>query len=352
MFLKFKMNAKTQKTAKFMEVCGTHTFAISKFGLKKFYDGKIDFLSGPGCPVCVTDGDDIDYIAGLAKNEDNIIVSFGDMLRVPSGDKNVSLEKLKKNNVKTVYSAVDVLNIAEKNPAKNVIFLAAGFETTAPLAAGLIIDAYKRKIKNFYVFSVLKKIIPALNSLLEQKKINADGFILPGHVCTVTGYKSFEFISENYEIPCVVAGFDFTGLKNAVDILYGLYREKKTELVNCYAAVTAEGNIKALKTISEVFEEEDVKWRGLGNIAKSGLKLNKKYERFDALRKFVRKSPLKSSRKTAKCICGKLFTGRYKPADCPSFAKECTPFTPVGPCMVSGEGVCASYYKYGERNEK
>lgn len=352
MSLKFKMNAKIQKTAKFMEVCGTHTFAISKFGLKKFYAGKIDFLSGPGCPVCVTHGDDIDYIAGLAKNTDNIIVSFGDMLRVPSGDENVSLEKLNNNNVKTVYSVVDVLNIAEKNPDKNVIFLAAGFETTAPLAAGLIIDAYKRKIKNFYIFSVLKNIIPALSSLLEQKKINADGFILPGHVCTITGYKSFEFISGNYKIPCVVAGFDFAGLKNAVDVLYGLSSEKKTELVNCYGAVTSEGNVKALKTIYEVFEEDDVKWRGLGNISKSGLKLNHKYERFDVLRKFSRKNSVKPSKKASKCICGKLFTGRYKPADCPSFAKECTPLTPVGPCMVSGEGVCASYYKYGDRNEK
>ena len=175
-----------QKTvqARFMEVCGTHTFALSKFALKSFYSSKIDFLSGPGCPVCVTSQNDIDYIIGLAKNNDNIIVSFGDMMRVPSSNNNISLDKLKKNNIKTVYSVLDILNIAAENPDKNVIFLAVGFETTAPLIAGVILDAHKRNIKNFYIFSVLKTIIPALDGLLSKKQIKADGFILPGHVCT------------------------------------------------------------------------------------------------------------------------------------------------------------------------
>lgn len=340
------------KQAKFMEVCGTHTFAISKFALKNFYFEKIDFLSGPGCPVCVTSQEDIDYVIELAKNDDNIIVSFGDMMRVPSSDNNISLDKLQKNNIKTVYSVLDILSIAVENPDKNVIFLAVGFETTAPLIAGIILDAKERKIKNFYIFSMLKTIVPALNQLLSKKQIKVDGFILPGHVCTVIGYKPFEFIVEKYKIPCVVAGFEFDNLKKAIDSLYDLYINKEVKLLNCYSSTVKEnGNIKALKTIYDVFVEDDAKWRGLGNIDNSGLKLSKKYSRFDILNKFSKKD-ISFKKSISKCICGKLFIGKYKPNQCPSFAKECTPLTPIGPCMVSSEGVCASYYKYGEINAK
>lgn len=340
------------KQAKFMEVCGTHTFAISKFALKNFYFEKIDFLSGPGCPVCVTSQEDIDYVIELAKNDDNIIVSFGDMMRVPSSDNNISLDKLQKNNIKTVYSVLDILSIAVENPDKNVIFLAVGFETTAPLIAGIILDAKERKIKNFYIFSMLKTIVPALNQLLSKKQIKVDGFILPGHVCTVIGYKPFEFIVEKYKIPCVVAGFEFDNLKKAIDSLYDLYINKEVKLLNCYSSTVKEnGNIKALKTIYDVFVEDDAKWRGLGNIDNSGLKLSKNYSRFDILNKFSKKD-ISFKKSISKCICGKLFIGKYKPNQCPSFAKECTPLTPIGPCMVSSEGVCASYYKYGEINAK
>lgn len=340
------------KQAKFMEVCGTHTFAISKFALKNFYFQKIDFLSGPGCPVCVTSQEDIDYIIELAKNDDNIIVSFGDMMRVPSSDNNISLDKLQKNNIKTVYSVLDILNIAVANPDKNVIFLAVGFETTAPLIAGIILDAQAKKIKNFYIFSMLKTIVPALDELLFNKQIKVDGFILPGHVCTVIGYKPFDFIVKKYKIPCVVAGFEFDNLKNAIDSLYDLYINKEVKLLNCYSSTVKEnGNIKALKTIYDVFVQDNIKWRGLGNIDNSGLKLNKKYNKFDILNKFPKKD-VSSGKNISKCICGKLFVGKYKPNQCPSFAKECTPLTPVGPCMVSSEGVCASYYKYGEINAK
>lgn len=340
------------KQAKFMEVCGTHTFAISKFAMKKFYFQKIDFLSGPGCPVCVTSQEDIDYIIELAKNDDNIIVSFGDMMRVPSSDNNISLDKLQNNNIKTVYSVLDILNVAIENPDKNVIFLAVGFETTAPLIAGIILDAQAKKIKNFYIFSMLKTIVPALNQLLLKKQIKVDGFILPGHVCTVIGYKPFEFLVEKYKIPCVVAGFEFDDLKKAIDSLYDLYINKEVKLLNCYSSTVKEnGNIKALKTIYDVFVQHDIKWRGLGNIDNSGLKLNKKYSKFDILNKFPKKD-ISFKKSISKCICGKLFVGKYKPNQCPSFSKECTPLTPIGPCMVSSEGVCASYYKYGEIDAK
>ncbi len=340
------------KQARFMEVCGTHTFAISKFALKHFYTQKIDFLSGPGCPVCVTSQEDIDYVIELAKNNNNIIVSFGDMMRVPSSDNSVSLDKLNQNNIKTVYSVLDILSIAVKNPGKNVIFLAVGFETTAPLIAGIILDAKKRKIKNFYIFSMLKTIVPALDLLLLKKQIKVDGFILPGHVCTVIGYKPFEFIVKKYKIPCIVAGFEFDNLKKAIDLLHGLYVNKEVKLLNCYSsAVKENGNTKALKTVYDVFTVNNVKWRGLGDIDNSGLKLNQKYSGFDVLNKFPKKSAV-SKKNISKCICGKLFVGKYKPNQCPSFAKECTPLTPVGPCMVSSEGVCASYYKYGEINAK
>jgi len=343
---------KKSKPAKFMEVCGTHTFALSKFALKKFYGGKIEFLSGPGCPVCVTSQQDIDYAVQLAENSENIVVSFGDMVRVPSSNPQVSLEKFKKQNVKTIYSVLDVLNIAVENPSKNIVFIAVGFETTVPLIASLILDAHKRKLNNFYIFCSLKTIVPALKQLLSKKQIKADGFILPGHVCTVTGYEPFEFIAQEYKIPCVVAGFEFEDLKKAVDLLYSMHINKTAELKNCYAPVTKNGNIKALKAVAEVFESETVKWRGLGIIGESGLKLRKKYEKFDITKKIARKNSVKGLKSASKCICGSLFTGKYKPSDCPSFAKECTPLTPAGPCMVSSEGVCASYYKYGDKNEK
>ncbi|MFA6913867.1 MAG: hydrogenase formation protein HypD [Endomicrobiia bacterium] len=340
-----------QIKAKFMEVCGTHTFAIAKFGIKNIYSETIDFLSGPGCPVCVTSQEDIDYIIELAKNQDNIIVSFGDMIRVPSSDLEISLEKLPQDNIKIIYSVTEVLNIAINNCKKNVIFIAVGFETTSPLVASIIIQAKAKKIKNFYIFSALKTIIPALDSLLQSKQLDVDGFLLPGHVCAVIGYKPFEFISNKYNIACVVAGFTHTTLKTAIDNLYNMYIQKNYKLLNCYDSVVSEnGNPIAQYIVKKVFTQANALWRGLGDIKNSGLQLNKQYENFNILNKFKRLNRKTDNQNT--CICGKLFTGKYKPTDCQNFAKKCTPVTPIGPCMVSSEGVCASYYKYGEHNDK
>lgn len=334
-----------------MEVCGTHTFAIAKFGIKSIYSKTINFLSGPGCPVCVTSQQDIDYIIELAKNKSNIIVSFGDMIRVPSGDLKMSLEKLPQDNIRIIYSVAEALNAALSNPSKNVIFIAVGFETTSPLIASIIAEAKEKNIKNFFIFTALKTIIPAIDSLLQAKKINVDGFILPGHVCSVTGYKPFEFIVKKYNIACVTAGFNPSDLKTAIDKLYEMYIHKTSKLINCYDSVVSEyGNTTAQNIVNKVFVKDDAVWRGLGNIKESGLKLNKQYERFNILnifKKTDKKQPAGNS-----CICGKLFTGKYKPSDCRNFATKCTPVTPVGPCMVSSEGVCASYYKYGEQNDK
>ncbi|MFA7074771.1 MAG: hydrogenase formation protein HypD [Endomicrobiaceae bacterium] len=340
-----------QKKAKFMEVCGTHTFAIAKFGIKSIYSETINFLSGPGCPVCVTSQEDIDYIIELAKNKNNIIVSFGDMIRVPSGNLKMSLEKLPQDNIKIIYSVGEVLNIAYNNSSKNVIFIAVGFETTSPLIASIVSEAKENKIKNFFIFAALKTIIPAIDFLLRSKQINVDGFILPGHVCSVTGYKPFEFIVKKYNIACTVAGFNHTNLKTAIDKLYEMHINKNYKLINCYTPVVSEcGNITAQDIVNKVFEKDDAVWRGLGNIKESGLKLNKNYNMFNILNIFKKTDKKQISQNT--CICGKLFTGKYKPTDCSNFAKKCTPVTPIGPCMVSSEGVCASYYKYGEENDK
>lgn len=334
-----------------MEICGTHTFAIAKFGIKSIYGRNVDFLSGPGCPVCVTSQADIDYIIELAGNKKNIIASFGDMMRVPSGNLEVSLAKLPGDNIRIIYSPKDALAAALDNPDKNVILISVGFETTAPLIASVVLEAKEKKIGNFYIFSVLKTIIPAIDALLESKQINADGFILPGHVCSVTGSKPFEFIYKKYNIPCVVAGFSHNNLKEAVDKLLDMRATGKYGVSNCYKSVVSlNGNKTASGAVKKVFETEDVFWRGLGNIKNSGLKLKDKYSDFDVLNKYKRTAPKKEDKNS--CICGKLFTGKYKPSQCKNFAVKCTPATPVGPCMVSSEGVCASYYKYGDGNEK
>lgn len=334
-----------------MEICGTHTFAIAKYGIKNIYAQTIDFLSGPGCPVCVTSRQDIDYVIELAENKNNIIVSFGDMIRVPATNPKISLDKMPKDNIKIIYSVNQTLDIALENPGKNVIFIAVGFETTAGLIASVIDEAKNKNIKNFYVFCALKTIIPAINFLLFSKQINADGFILPGHVCAVTGFEPFEFIADKYNTACVIAGFTANNLKNAIDKLYAMHVKKDYQLINCYqGVVSAKGNVSAQKIINKVFSKDDAVWRGLGKIKESGLKLNSAYDCFNIENKYKKTNKKTANKNT--CICGKLFTGKYKPCDCKNFAKKCTPETPIGPCMVSSEGVCASFYKYGEFNEK
>ncbi|MCL2390429.1 MAG: hydrogenase formation protein HypD [Endomicrobia bacterium] len=329
------------KKNKIMEVCGTHTAAISKFGLRNFFDG-VDMVSGPGCPVCVTPSNRIEQCVVLSRNRNIIIATFGDMLRVPSITSSFEKEKSSGADIRIIYSVYDCLKIASENQKKEVVFAGAGFETTAPAAAVLIKEAYKRKVKNFSVFSMFKSVFPALENIAKSKDLKIDGFLLPGNVASITGSDDFKFLKK----PCVVSGFLENEIISAVNILERLIKDKKNKIANAYGyAVSPGGNKKAKKFISEVFDLGDDYWRGLGVIKKSGFKINSKYENFDADKKFCIK-PV-SFRKDA-CLCGKIMKGIITPDKCPGFAKKCVPENPLGPCMVSSEGICAAYYKYGE----
>jgi hydrogenase expression/formation protein HypD len=323
-----------------MEVCGTHTAAIAKFGLRDYFDG-VETVSGPGCPVCVTPSNRLEQCALLSRNKNVITATFGDMIRVPSITSSLEKEKSAGADIRVVYSVCDCLKIALENKKKEVVFAGAGFETTAPLAAVLIKEACKKKIENLSVFSMFKSVFPALKNLTDSKDLKIDGFLLPGNVASITGSDDFKFLKK----PCVVAGFLENEIIAAVNILKRLIKDKKNETENAYGyAVSSGGNKKAKKLLKEVFDLKDDYWRGFGVIEKSGFKINSEYGSFDADQKFaIKPVPYKND----ECICGKIMKGIVKPDKCRMFGKKCTPANPAGPCMVSSEGICAAYYKYG-----
>jgi hydrogenase expression/formation protein HypD len=324
-----------------MEVCGTHTMAIARAGLRGLMPKNLELLSGPGCPVCVTPPEIIDYAIALAQQKDVIITTFGDMVRVP-GSK-FSLETF---SPKIVYSALDALDIAEENPKKNVVFIGVGFETTSPTVAATILTAQGKGLKNFYILPGFKLIPPALDFIAQSPKINVQGFILPGHVSTIIGSKPYEFLVKKYGIPGCITGFE------PIDILHGILNltkqitdEKASIDIEYKRVVQPEGNKKAIEILNKVFEPIDANWRGIGTIPNSGLALKPEYIKYDATRKF--RIELPKPKEPKGCICGKVLLGLNSPLDCGLFGKKCTPLSPIGPCMVSSEGSCAAYYKYG-----
>jgi len=330
-----------------MEVCGTHTMSFFRFGLRKLLPENLRLVSGPGCPVCVSPQEYIDSAITLAKKKNIIIATFGDMLRVPGT--HLSLEKLRAEgaDISVVYSALDALKIARKNPAKKVIFLAVGFETTIPTVALSILLAEKEKINNIFFLCSLKLIPPALSCLLTDKRLNISAFLLPGHVSAIIGTRPYEFIAEKYKIPCCVSGFE------PVDILEGIYfllkqiKQNKPIVANQYKRVVRkEGNVSAQKTTSAVFKISSAQWRGLGKIPASGLMINSRYSRFDAGKTFGIKRIAHNAKRTARCRCSDVLKGIISPLGCPLFSKACQPDNPLGPCMVSSEGACNAYYKY------
>ncbi len=329
-----------------MEVCGTHTMVIFKQGLKGMLPKNVNLLSGPGCPVCVTSQEDIDKTIELAKDENVIIATFGDMVRVPGT--NSSLEKERGNgaDVRIIYSPSEALRIARENPARRVVFLAIGFETTSPLIAASLLDVQKEKIDNFYIFSSHKLIPPAMEALMESKEVRIDGFICPGHVSVTIGSNAYKFIAQKYNVPCVIGGFEPLDVLQSIYMLLKQIKEKRTEVeIEYFRAVHPQGNRIAQELIDEVFEVSDVMWRGLGTIPKSGLRLKRKFSDFDAEKEFPTKT--RKSKENPDCACGEVLRGVKKPTQCKLYRKICTPEEPYGPCMVSSEGTCAAYYKYG-----
>ncbi len=332
-----------------MEICGTHTHSIFHSGMMSLLSDKIEHLSGPGCPVCVTSNEYIDTAIAYSRLSDVIITSFGDMIKVPGSTSSLEKEKASGGKVKIVYSPLESLEIARINPEKKVVFLGVGFETTAPLVASTILTANEKKIKNFYVFSGHKLIPPAMKALLENKELKIDGFICPGHVSAIIGEEPYEPIAAEYGIPSVIIGFEPLDLLEGIEMLIKqITGEEKPKVENQYRRVVRKrGNLKALSLINEVFEVKDSVWRGLGLLPKSGLRIKDSYSQYDAEKQInvrVEKTKIHS-----KCICGKVLTGTKKPYDCQLYGKLCTPEHPIGPCMVSSEGTCAAYYKFNKQ---
>ncbi len=325
-----------------MEVCGTHTMAIARSGLRSLMPSNLKLLSGPGCPVCVTPQEIIDYAIGLAQIKDTIITTFGDMVRVPG-----SRQSLEAFGPKIVYSALDSLKIANQNSHKSVVFIGVGFETTSPTIAATIIQAEKMKLGNFYIIPAFKLIPPALDFIAQSPRINVQGFILPGHVSTIIGSQPYEFLAKKFNLPGCITGFEpIDILQGVLDLIEQITSRKARIDIQYTRVVKPKGNEKALEILYEVFQQCDSNWRGIGKIPNSGLELRGNYRKYDARKKFEI-SVLKPEEPKG-CLCGRVLLGLNSPYECGLFGKKCTPLSPIGPCMVSSEGSCAAYYKYGD----
>jgi len=331
-----------------MEVCGTHTVAIFKNGIRSLLPKKVRLISGPGCPVCVTSGSYVDAAIELAARPGVVIATFGDMVRVPGSHGSLAEARARGADVRVVYSPQQAVEMAEADARTKVVFLAVGFETTTPGVACSIIEAERRKLANFHVLAAHKRIMPAMHGLAGGGEINIDGFLCPGHVSVITGWRPYEELVERYRIPCVVAGFTAPQILAGLTELLGLIASGRPEVRNVYeACVSRDGNAAAQRAIDEVFEVSDAGWRGIGVIPQSGLAVRDRYKDFDAARVFG--VVFKDDQMPAGCSCGKVIKGVLEPTECPLFAKQCTPVQPVGPCMVSQEGSCKAYYEYARR---
>ena len=343
--LVLRIQKKKTPAVNLMEVCGTHTVAIFKHGIRQLLPETVNLISGPGCPVCVTPNADIDKAIALAQNAGIILVTFGDMIKVPGSYSSLNQIKAAGADIRVVYSVLDALRMAEDNPRKSVVFFGVGFETTAPTTASAILEAERRGLDNFFLLSVHKVMPPAMKLLLDADEVHIDGFICPGHVSTIIGSEPYEFIPRQYGIPCVITGFEPLDILQGIDMLLEQVANGEPRVAIQYRrAVRPEGNPVALKYLATVFEVTDARWRGIGIIPGSGLKLGQQYRRFDAEHAFniVTRPP-----KEAKgCRCGDVLRGVCLPAECHLFGKACTPEHPSGPCMVSTEGTCSAWYLY------
>jgi hydrogenase expression/formation protein HypD len=333
--------------ARFMEFCGGHTVTIFRYGIRQVLPPTIEMVSGPGCPICVTANADLDKAIALAKVPDVIIATFGDMLKVPGSYSSLQQAKAEGAQVYTVYSTMDALKIAEDKPDKSVVFLGIGFETTAPTVAASILQAEEKGLKNYYVLCLHKLCPPVIKALLDAGEVELSGLVCPGHVSTIIGSHPWEFIAKEYGIPCVVSGFEPLDILQCVDMLVSQVERGESKVEIAYRrGVRPEGNRQALELMGEVFEPCPARWRGMGEVAQSGLRLREKYKSFDAEANFELKPG--PTVEPVGCICGEVLRGVKTPADCKLFGRVCTPESPVGPCMVSSEGSCSAYYLYGE----
>lgn len=334
-----------------MEVCGTHTMAIGKNSLRQILPPNINLISGPGCPVCVTPVDDIDNIIHLSEEGKNYIFSFGDMLKVPGSKSSLYEKRSEGANIKICYSPADALEFAEKNPQKNIVFAAIGFETTSPLTAVITKIAFKNNIRNFFIYNTHKTVPPAINFILESKSSDSiHAFLCPGHVCAVTGSKPYELIAKKFGKPSVISGFTPEDIMESIYmILNQIVQNKPSAEIQYKWVVKEEGNPDAMGYIDDVFETCPSRWRGIGIIENSGLVFKSDYKDFDAKKRFELSD--KNIPEPKLCSCGEIMQGKKKPFECFLFGRQCTPDKPIGPCMVSSEGTCAAYFKYEIHNK-
>lgn len=331
-----------------MEICGGQTHAIMKYSLKEFLPESLDFVHGPGCPVCVTPLEMIDKALSVAQMPDVILTTYGDMLRVPGTTADLFRIKANGADVRIVFSPLDAVLLAESNPGKKVVFFAVGFETTAPANAMSIIEAGKRKLSNFSVLSSHVLVPPAITALLSSFNTNVQGFIAPGHVCTVMGYDEYISLAEKYKTPIVIGGFEPVDILSAVEALITQLEKGTSTVENKYSrVVTREGNIPARKVMNQVYKIIDRNWRGIGLIPMSGLALKDEFSEFDAEKVFG-VTTLKTVESTL-CRAGDVLRGIIKPTACSAFGNLCTPEKPLGAPMVSTEGACAAYFHYNNQ---
>jgi hydrogenase expression/formation protein HypD len=331
-----------------MEVCGTHTMVAFRTGLRQLLPNRVRLLSGPGCPVCVTDASYIDAAIALSRRPDVMVATFGDLIRIPGSKSSLDRERAAGANVRVVYSPSDALVLAREHPSRQVVFLGVGFETTAPTVAWAIYRAARDGVPNFSVLCAHKTMPGAMDALLRDRQVKIDGFLCPGHVSVITGAAVYRFICEMYGIPCVVSGFEAWDILKSIRMLLTQLAEGRARVEIEYSrSVSDQGNVAAQRLMAEVFEPCDANWRGIGTITGSGLAIREAYARYDAVKALGVK--FGESRIHPSCRCGDVLRGVATPLGCELFGRACTPAHPVGPCMVSSEGTCAAYYKYEGR---
>lgn len=338
--------ARIRRLVQLMEVCGTHTVSIFRSGVRSMLPPNLKLISGPGCPVCVTAQRHLDAACALARIPGAIVTTYGDMLRVPGRDGSLQEQRAQGADVRIVTSARAAVRIAREHPTREVIFLGVGFETTAPATAAIVLEAERAGLRNLSVLACHKLVLPAMRALLAEEDVPIDGFLCPGHVSVVIGAKAYQPIVDDFRRPCVVAGFEPRQILLGITHLLRQIEEDQPALENVYKGVVSDfGNSAALALINRVFEPADVAWRELGVIPQSGLAFRDEYRRFDALERFD--ITLGDDRSPKGCRCGEVIQGKIEPAECRLFGRPCTPLQPLGPCMVSSEGACAAWYKYG-----
>ncbi len=343
-----KIRKISRRKVHLMEVCGTHTVSIFRSGIRSILPDTISLLSGPGCPVCVTDQREIDSFIELSHVDDVILTTFGDLMRTPGTLSTLQKARAGGRDIRMVTSTIKAVEIAATNRNKKVVFAGVGFETTAPTVAASLLSAKQMGLNNFLVYSAHKLVPPALDALMSNEQVKIDGFILPGHVSVIIGSGAYRPFFDKFKVPCVISGFEPADILNAICMLVEQIENRRPQLQNAYGrVVTLEGNRKARQVLTRVFKRADVAWRGMGTIVQSGLKIRDEFAACDVEKMFEINLP--ATEEPQGCACGEILTGIKIPPQCALYKKSCTPLDPVGACMVSSEGTCAAYYRYHDR---